>query len=394
MGSEIESGLEEKLKSLLEQLQAECGVFERIVYKNKNQHRRCSYFQYLLKVRRDLRLLQSAKLDELVVSCFHVITGRKPKQKMYLLESLKWSKSASGVPNFMERLVGAARLLSQMVEPILKAAMEVSVLLARSFFMEFSLAVLALLARLRVLVQQILLDVVSLSNTVSSISQNKQSVKINQKGIEVFREYYPSNKEFISLECVWKVDKFVLLERVHKSDVKEDEQSIREPNDGRKAIRYRSIQAFLRDDDEDVEKMEEDQPKIECSSLMEKGEDLTVIPSTSNENEHQDCIQMRDVQQVGESPEKGGHLNATLSSSSDAKPSPPNLNSRQVAFVSVKRPVPTTAAAFISVKRPATSTYNVTTLGHSRDSEKEPEGKEDSFFNLLTSGGNVNNSLF
>ncbi|CAN1242875.1 hypothetical protein LINPERPRIM_LOCUS5482 [Linum perenne] len=338
MGSEIESGLEEKLKSLLEQLQAECGVFERIVYKNKNQHRRCSYFQYLLKVRRDLRLLQSAKLDELVVSCFHVITGRKPKQKMYLLESLKWSKSASGVPNFMERLVGAARLLSQ-----------------------------------------ILLDVVSLSNTVSSISQNKQSVKINQKGIEVFREYYPSNKEFISLECVWKVDKFVLLERVHKSDVKEDEQSIREPNDGRKAIRYRSIQAFLRDD-EDVEKMEEDQPKIECSSLMEKGEDLTVIPSTSNENEHQDCIQMRDVQQVGESPEKGGHLNATLSSSSDAKPSPPNLNSRQVAFV--------------SVKRPATSTYNVTTLGHSRDSEKEPEGKEDSFFNLLTSGGNVNNSLF
>ncbi|CAN1789852.1 hypothetical protein LINPERHAP1_LOCUS18622 [Linum perenne] len=314
MGSEIESGLEEKLKSLLEQLQAECGVFERIVYKNKNQHRRCSYFQYLLKVRRDLRLLQSAKLDELVVSCFHVITGRKPKQKMYLLESLKWSKSASGVPNFMERLVGAARLLSQMVEPILKAAMEVSVLLARSFFMEFSLAVLALLARLRVLVQQILLDVVSLSNTVSSISQNKQSVKINQKGIEVFREYYPSNKEFISLECVWKVDKFVLLERA------------------------------IDDDDEDVEKMEEDQPKIECSSLMEKGEDLTVIPSTSNENEHQDCIQI--------------------------------------------------AAAFISVKRPATSTYNVTTLGHSRDSEKEPEGKEDSFFNLLTSGGNVNNSLF
>ncbi|CAN1242873.1 hypothetical protein LINPERPRIM_LOCUS5482 [Linum perenne] len=201
-----------------------------------------------------------------------------------------------------------------MVEPILKAAMEVSVLLARSFFMEFSLAVLALLARLRVLVQQILLDVVSLSNTVSSISQNKQSVKINQKGIEVFREYYPSNKEFISLECVWKVDKFVLLERA------------------------------IDDDDEDVEKMEEDQPKIECSSLMEKGEDLTVIPSTSNENEHQDCIQI--------------------------------------------------AAAFISVKRPATSTYNVTTLGHSRDSEKEPEGKEDSFFNLLTSGGNVNNSLF
>ncbi|CAN0899953.1 hypothetical protein LINGRAHAP2_LOCUS20562 [Linum grandiflorum] len=390
MGSEIECGQEDKLKSLLEQLQAECGVFERIVYKNKNQHRRCSYFHYLLKVRRDLRLLQSAKLDDLVASCFHVITGRKPKQKMYLLESLKWSKSASGVPNFMERLVGAARLLSQMVEPILKAATEVSVLLAQSFFMEFSLAVLALLARLRVLVQQILLEVVSLSNTVSSISRNKQSVKVNMKGIEVFREYYPTNREIISLECVWKVDKFVLLERVEESDVKEDEESIKNPNDGRKAIRYRSIQAFLRaigDDDEDVETMEGDQPSKECASVMEKGEDL------NEQQKEADCIQMReaaDALQVGESPEKVSHVNST----SDGKALPPNLNSRKVAFVSLKRSAPTTTAAFISVKRPATSTSNGTTLGNSRDSEKEPEGKEDSFFNLLTSGGNVTNSLF
>ncbi|CAL1354306.1 unnamed protein product [Linum trigynum] len=59
MGSEVESGLEDILKTLLEQLQAACGIFERIVYKNKNQHRGCSYFQYLLKVRRDLRLVAS-----------------------------------------------------------------------------------------------------------------------------------------------------------------------------------------------------------------------------------------------------------------------------------------------------------------------------------------------
>jgi len=42
--------LEEKLKSQLSQLELEQAVFERMVYKNKNQHRRCSYFQYLLKV--------------------------------------------------------------------------------------------------------------------------------------------------------------------------------------------------------------------------------------------------------------------------------------------------------------------------------------------------------
>lgn len=50
MDSEIDSTKEEKLKSLLGQLEVECGIFERIVYKNKNQHRRSSYFQYLLKV--------------------------------------------------------------------------------------------------------------------------------------------------------------------------------------------------------------------------------------------------------------------------------------------------------------------------------------------------------
>ncbi|KAF7815797.1 uncharacterized protein G2W53_029766 [Senna tora] len=71
---------------MLDQLQAEHGILERMVYKNKNQHRRCSYFKYLLKVRRDLKLLQSTNLKELVISCFLVIKGDRPKQKVHLLE--------------------------------------------------------------------------------------------------------------------------------------------------------------------------------------------------------------------------------------------------------------------------------------------------------------------
>lgn len=122
MDSEVDSTKEEKLKSLLGQLQVECGILERIVYKNKNQHRRSSYFQYLLKVRSDLRLLKSANLEELISSCFQVITGKRPKQKVQLLESLKRRKHDVGKPNFMERLLGAARLLSQIVEPMLRAA--------------------------------------------------------------------------------------------------------------------------------------------------------------------------------------------------------------------------------------------------------------------------------
>ncbi|RVX14213.1 hypothetical protein CK203_011227 [Vitis vinifera] len=150
----MDSGIEvveERLNSFTGQLQSECAILERIVYKNKNQHRRCSYFQYLLKVpflpsfdglyslfelknkgieksvrnfrvgrflkflvlylrtlsrvsdiipldilksiqpfevRRDLKLLQSANLEELLSSCFQVIHGKKPQQKVHLLESI------------------------------------------------------------------------------------------------------------------------------------------------------------------------------------------------------------------------------------------------------------------------------------------------------------------
>jgi hypothetical protein len=150
--------LEEKLKSQLSQLELEQAVFERMVYKNKNQHRRCSYFQYLLKVRRELRLLRTANMEGMLRPCFHVISGRISKQKIHVLESLKLKKSDTGKPNILERLLGALRLLSQMTEPILKAASGISTLLARSFFIGFSVTFLALLARLRVLVQQVRLQ--------------------------------------------------------------------------------------------------------------------------------------------------------------------------------------------------------------------------------------------
>ncbi|PKI55866.1 hypothetical protein CRG98_023747 [Punica granatum] len=183
MASEVETPdrpeiLQERLKSFLRQLQFECAILERIVHKNKNQHRRCGYFQYLLKVRRDFRLLQSAKLEELLNSCFQVISGDKPKQKINLLESLKSRICDSGKPNFMERLLGAARLLSQ-----------------------------------------ILLDVVSVFNMVSSLSQERQSVKLTQEGIEIFREYYPINRDYVTLECIWETDKYILVERMHKSEI-------------------------------------------------------------------------------------------------------------------------------------------------------------------------------
>lgn len=216
MGDDIQAkALEEKLKSQLHLLELEHAVFERMVYKNKNQHRRCSYFQYLLKVRRDLRLLRTANMVEILRPCFHVIAGTGTKQKLHVLESLKLKKS----PSILDRLRGALHLLSQMTEPILKAASGISVLLACSFFIGSSMTFLALLARLRVLIQQILLDAVSVFNSVTSTSLKKQSVKIAQDGVEVFREFYPKDEEcFTLLDCVWKTDKYVLLETLQNCE--------------------------------------------------------------------------------------------------------------------------------------------------------------------------------
>uniref|UniRef100_A0A1J3I803 Nucleolus and neural progenitor protein-like N-terminal domain-containing protein n=1 Tax=Noccaea caerulescens TaxID=107243 RepID=A0A1J3I803_NOCCA len=209
--------LEEKLKSQLSLLEFEHVIFERMVYKNKNQHRRCSYFQYLLKVRRELRLLRTANMVEILRPCFHVISGKG--SKLQVLESLKLKKSDTGKPNILERLLGALRLLSQMTEPILNAASGISTLLACSFFIPSSLTFLALLARLRVLIQQILLDAVYVFNSVASTSLKKQSVKIAEDRVEVFREFYPKDKECITfLECVWKTDKYVLLETLQNHE--------------------------------------------------------------------------------------------------------------------------------------------------------------------------------
>ncbi|KAL0815272.1 hypothetical protein Bca101_071716 [Brassica carinata] len=89
-----------------------------MVYKNKNQHRRCSYFHYLLKMRRDLRLLRTANMEEILRSCFHVIliSRKGTKQKLHVLESLKLNKSDTGKPNILNRLRGALHLLSQMTK--------------------------------------------------------------------------------------------------------------------------------------------------------------------------------------------------------------------------------------------------------------------------------------
>lgn len=43
--------IEMRLKCFLEKLQVESSILDKIVYKNKNQHKHCLYFHHLLKVK-------------------------------------------------------------------------------------------------------------------------------------------------------------------------------------------------------------------------------------------------------------------------------------------------------------------------------------------------------
>ncbi|XP_072999222.1 uncharacterized protein [Typha latifolia] len=203
MGSE---NMEEegRLRTLVFQLQTEAGVLDRIVYKNKNQHRRCPYFQFLLKVRRDLRLLQSARLSEILNALLPIVEGRRPAQRA-LLPIRPKRKGPSVRRTYQERLLGVARILSQ-----------------------------------------ILLDVVSLFNKVSALSQTKHSVKLTEEGIEAFREYFPSSSDGLILECVWQEDKFVLLERTeHNCNKNEDEDQKARPSEA--SVQYETVELFDKD---------------------------------------------------------------------------------------------------------------------------------------------------
>lgn len=353
--------------SFIKELKVEYGILDKLIYKNKNQHRRSSYFQYLVKVRRDLRLLlQSADLEHILNSSFLVIHGKRPKQKVQLFESLKRRK-CEGNHSFLDRLLGTARLLSQIIEPMVKAAMEISALIARSFFMGFSLAVMALLSRLRVLVQQILLDVVSVFNAVSSLSKKEQSVKLTQVGLEVYRDLYPARDQAVYLDCVWKTDKFVLLENISEHVETNQDAILRDVYPGgASTVQYECIETLLGDTVDQSFTCEQGSSDI-------KGNNLCFLEGSTNRT--------NDGKLVRDGRERQCFAGFAaicseerLSEGSFLKDKSESRN--KVAFVSVKMPITSAQDAVIPVK----------------DMESRTGSTEDPAFRLIADG-NLKESL-
>uniref|UniRef100_A0A0E0E8N9 Nucleolus and neural progenitor protein-like N-terminal domain-containing protein n=1 Tax=Oryza meridionalis TaxID=40149 RepID=A0A0E0E8N9_9ORYZ len=141
----VEEEEERRLRGALRNLQQEAGVLERLVYKHRNQHHGAAYFQYLLKVRRDVTLLLAAGLGDVLTAVFPVLASRKPANTILTVN--RQSKKKPGANHcHHERLLGVARLLSEM-----------------------------------------LLDVVSVYNKASDLIDRKQSVKISIGGAQIWK---------------------------------------------------------------------------------------------------------------------------------------------------------------------------------------------------------------
>ncbi|MCO5561477.1 hypothetical protein L7F22_015098 [Adiantum nelumboides] len=167
---------EHRVQEALLQLTNETIIFERLMYKSVNQHRRALYFRRLCQVRRDLRLLQSAKLTELIQNVLKYIANNS--RKPLLEEGRQQSKERqSEVFDLRRRLYGVVRLLDQqMYDPILNASLQVAGLLGRTFFMPFALTALSMLARIQILVLQCLHDVSMIYDNFSEWASKKELI--------------------------------------------------------------------------------------------------------------------------------------------------------------------------------------------------------------------------
>ncbi|KAG5597838.1 hypothetical protein H5410_039070 [Solanum commersonii] len=257
---------------------------------------------------------------------------------------------------------------------------EISTLLARSFFMGFSLTVLSLLSRIRVLVQQMLLDVVCVFNNVSSLSQREQAIKLTQDGFEVFREYFPPKQLVIFLECIWESDKYILVERQNQKDVGSQEKEVGEDVSVEASkVQYESIELFLGDDKPGQTASKdsaEDGQTIKDNDIVDSLED----PIQDSNDESRAQVDSTIAGPSGNSfdaPEAG----ALPSTSPDKNPAKAKHGSRN-------------GVAFVSVKRPKVSTNNELGFDIHRTEKGDNSGVDkDPFFSLLFSG-NVKTSLF
>lgn len=149
------------------ELHQEMVLLEKLMYKNRNQHRGTRPFHRLEHVRREVRLLWRKGNGLDVLGRFRDILTIAAQPTVGLQE--RKVPLASSCVSLLQQLFVVCRLAEGIARSILGAAHQVTSQLAHGFFMPFSLACLALLARMRTLNAQLLIDTLQSYNALSEM---------------------------------------------------------------------------------------------------------------------------------------------------------------------------------------------------------------------------------
>eukprot|EP00884_Botryococcus_braunii_P018163 jgi/Botrbrau1/502/Bobra.110_2s0132.1 len=146
----------------------EVSIFQRLLYKNKFQHRGSGHYKHLWEVARLLKLFGELRLPEVIgqldKQCGAPKTSFARRGLSFVPTRQARVPSREAGLKLLVRLQGGGRLLQGLVPAIRKAAPLLGAQLEKGFFVPFCLTAFAILARLQVLAANLLLEVLRIYN--------------------------------------------------------------------------------------------------------------------------------------------------------------------------------------------------------------------------------------
>ncbi|GBG70589.1 hypothetical protein CBR_g6715 [Chara braunii] len=151
-------------------LWAESTMFDRILYKNNNQHRCTLYFQRLRAVRQGMNLLRKVGLHEHLQDLCIKLRSRPDASSC---SSSPSDEEYAQVQNVLKRLWAGAKLMSRINRAALIAAARVATLLASQTFGRMAAIAFGCLSRFHVLLCQMICDTVPAYNLLLSTATER-----------------------------------------------------------------------------------------------------------------------------------------------------------------------------------------------------------------------------
>ncbi|KAL0050812.1 hypothetical protein WJX82_007614 [Trebouxia sp. C0006] len=150
----------------------EVALLSKLLYKSKNQHRSSKHFQYLTEVKRCMKLLLQLQLSDLVGDLNHLRSnagvGMPATASLVMFgraNKLHVPSQQAGIL-VLQRLLAGCRLAVRAIPAAHAAAAQLLAQLSMTYFMPFCLTALAMVARIQVLVCQLLLDNIKAYNSL------------------------------------------------------------------------------------------------------------------------------------------------------------------------------------------------------------------------------------